>query len=169
MYSLLRHCFLVSVSKSRGIFLTCNSPGTGGVYWRLLACTIAFCNDKAVRFRPFLGQLFHVPAFCLFLNFILFFALHFHFYSWVVPFLSFRYCHCRNFFLFRFSFRTPASFLRFFFCRVEPSGNAPQTFCHPAAHLPETYLAEFAPEQELVHEQISEQQPEQNYSGFIVT
>ena len=52
---------------------------------------------------------------------------------------------------------------------AEPSGSTPQSFCHAAACLPEAYLAKLSPEQELVHEQIGEQQPEQNDPGFIVT
>ena len=152
LYRLLWRCPFVSVSKSRGIFLTRNSPGTGGVCWRLLACPIAFRDNKTIRFRQF----FH----CLFSGFTirLFFGFHFRFHRRDIPF--FRFYRYRHLFLSRFSGHMPAPFLPFFFHRIEPSGNAPQDFCHAAAHFPETYLAEFAPEQELVHEQISEQQPE---------
>ena len=130
--------FCMEASKSRGIFFTCNSPGTGGVYWRPLACPVAFCHDKAACFRPFLRRFFHVPALCLFLVF------HFR-------------MRVREVFLFRFPFRAPAPFFLFLLYRIEPPGNTPQRFCHAAACLPETYLAKLSPEYELVHEQIGEQ------------
>ena len=149
----------VSASKSRGIFLTCNSPGTGGVHWRLLACPIAFRDDKAVRFRLFFHRFFTVSLRSLFCG------LHRRLDRWKLFLLPFH--DCRNLFPARFPFRLSTSLLPFLLHRIEPACRTPQGFRHAAACLPETYLAKLPPEQELVHEQIGEQQPEQNRSGFI--
>ena len=163
----LRHRIFVSTGKCRGIFLTCNSPGTGGVYWRLLACPIAFRDDKAVCSGQFWRYFFHARVCRLFLHFRLILVSCFCFHCRDVHLFSFP--HRRTRFLFHFPFRAFTPFLLFLFHRIEPPGNTPQGFCHAAACLPETYFAELSPEQELVHEQIGEQQPEQDDSGFIVT
>ena len=84
----------VSASKSRGIFLTCNSPGTGGVHWRLLACPIAFRDDKAVRFRLFFHRFFTASLRSLFCG------PHFRLDRWKLFLLSFH--DCRNLFPARF-------------------------------------------------------------------
>ena len=136
-------------------------------YWRLLACPITFRDDKAVCSGLFLRCFFHTRICRLFLHFRLILVSRFCSHSRDVPLSGFP--HRRTRFLFHFPFRAFTPFLLFLFHRIEPSGNAPQRFCHAAACLPETYLAELSPEQKLVHEQIGEQQPEQNDPGFIVT